>query len=101
MKRTYVFRRMLFGICNAPTIFKTAMNMIFADTGNFIVYMDDIIVYTSSLDQHKNVFKDVFRKMQDNNVSINFDKCKFFETKIEFLSQHTQKRPELHLTYLN
>ncbi|KAG0433987.1 Retrovirus-related Pol polyprotein from transposon 17.6, partial [Dictyocoela muelleri] len=91
MKRTYVFRRMPFGLCNAPTTFQTAMNMIFNDTENVLAYMDDILIYTNTVDQHKRVLKEVFEKMKDHNVSINFDKSKFFKTEIEFLGHRIDK----------
>ncbi|KAG0420322.1 Transposon Tf2-9 polyprotein, partial [Dictyocoela roeselum] len=91
MKRTYVFRRMPFGLCNAPATFQTAMNMIFNDTENVLVYMDDILVYTSTLDQHKWILKKVFGKLQENNVSINFDKSKLFKREIEFLGHRIDK----------
>ncbi|KAG0419508.1 Retrovirus-related Pol polyprotein from transposon 17.6 [Dictyocoela roeselum] len=91
MKRTYVFKRMPFGLCNTPATFQTAMNMIFNDTKNVLVYMDDILVYTSTVDQHKCILKNVFRKLQENNVSINFDKSVFFKGEVEFLCHRIDK----------
>ncbi|KAG0427878.1 Retrovirus-related Pol polyprotein from transposon opus, partial [Dictyocoela muelleri] len=44
MNKTYVFKRMPFGLCNAPATFQRCMGAMFRGINNIIVYMDDILV---------------------------------------------------------
>ena len=47
---------MFFGLCNSPTTFQTMMNHIFCDLinkGKVIVYMDDIMIFTKTLNEHR------------------------------------------------
>ena len=49
---------MFFGLCNLPATFQTMMNHIFHDLINkekVIVYMDDIMIFTKTLDKHRQV----------------------------------------------
>ncbi len=49
---------MFFGLCNSPATFQTMMNDIlqdFIDRGVVICYMDDILVFTSTLEEHRRV----------------------------------------------
>ena len=50
---TYTYRRMTFGLCNAPTTFQICMFSIFSDMVERImeVFMDDITVYGSAFDE--------------------------------------------------
>ena len=50
--RTYVYRRMPFGLCNAPATFQRCMMSIFSDFIEDImeVFMDDFYVYGNSFD---------------------------------------------------
>ena len=49
---TYVYKKMPFGLCNAPATFQRCMLSIFSDLVEHIieVYMDDIIVYGGSFE---------------------------------------------------
>ena len=76
---TFAYRRMLFGVCNAPSTFQQCMLSIFSD---FIekcieVFMDDFTLYGSSFDTClENLDKILNRCIQSNLVS-NFEKCHF------------------------
>ncbi|KAL6340695.1 hypothetical protein AAG906_014385 [Vitis piasezkii] len=50
---TYAYRRMPFGLCNAPTTFQRCMLSIFSDMVEHImeVFMDDITIYGSAFDE--------------------------------------------------
>lgn len=81
----FAFTRLTYGISSAPGIFQTVMDSILSGSKNTKCYLDDILVYGSTLqDCYKNV-KNVFNKLEQFNVKVNKNKCKFFHTSVEFL----------------
>jgi hypothetical protein len=84
----YEPRVMFFGLCNSPATFQTMMNDIFRqeiDQGVVVVYMDDILIFTDTLEEHRLVVKRVLQILQDNNLYLKPDKCVFETEKVEFL----------------
>ena len=77
---------MPFGPKTAPATFQRLMNHILEDLVNNIclVYMDDIIVYSTSLQEHMNSLRLVFNKLRDANLKIKIDKCEFLKRETEF-----------------
>ncbi|KAG0442454.1 Retrovirus-related Pol polyprotein from transposon [Dictyocoela muelleri] len=85
LKMRFVFKKMPFGLCNAPTTFQMAMNHMLKDIKNVKIYLDDILVFSTTPDEHLNLLDEVFRILSENNVSINFEKSEFFKNKVEYL----------------
>ena len=54
----------------------------------YFVYMDDIIIFSSSLKEHKKDLTKILNKLQDANLKIQLDKCEFFKKEVQFLG-HT------------
>lgn len=81
----YEFLRMPFGLCNAPSTFQRAMNMMLSNTPNTLVYMDDIIIYSSSIEDHFMHLETVFKKLCEHSLSIQLDKTEFLRTELPFL----------------
>ncbi|KAG0437435.1 Retrovirus-related Pol polyprotein from transposon 17.6 [Dictyocoela muelleri] len=52
LNRTYVFKRMPFGLCNAPATFQKAMNSLFNNVDNLLIYLYDILVYSRNIEDH-------------------------------------------------
>ncbi|KAG0440563.1 Transposon Tf2-9 polyprotein [Dictyocoela muelleri] len=61
------------------------MNTIFNGTENVLIYMDDILLFSSTVEEHKILLKKAFEILNTNSISINFEKGKFNEREIEFL----------------
>ena len=79
---------MFFGLCNSPATFQTAMESIFQDLilqGKVIVYMDDILIYTETLEEHRRVVSRVLQILKENKLYLKPEKCIFEARKIEFL----------------
>ncbi|KAG0435586.1 Retrovirus-related Pol polyprotein from transposon 17.6 [Dictyocoela muelleri] len=91
MNKTYVFKKMPFGLCNAPSTFQRAINYIFRNCDNVLIYMDDILLYSKILDEHKELLEKVFRILTSYNVSVNFEKSTFARDEIEFLGHKIYK----------
>ncbi|XP_050877709.1 uncharacterized protein LOC127081499 [Lathyrus oleraceus] len=76
---TFAYRRMPFGLCNAPGTFQRCMISIFAD---FIencmeVFMDDFTVYGSPFDACLNSLNLVLERCIEIDLVLNYEKCHF------------------------
>ena len=79
---------MFFGLTNSPATFQTMMNDIFADLireGTVCVYLDDILIYTETLELHRQIVRDVVHRLRVNKLYLKPEKCEFEQTKIEYL----------------
>ena len=62
---------MFFGLTNSPATFQTLMNSIFADliaAGKVAMYLDDILIFSRELEEHREVVRDVLRRLQKNDL---------------------------------
>jgi hypothetical protein len=77
-----------FGMTNSPATFQSLMNSVFADLiaiGVIAVYMDDILIYTSTLDEHRKIVCEVLQRLQDHDLYLKPEKCEFEKQEIEYL----------------
>ena len=83
----YCFKVMPFGLTNAPASFQREMNRILMPLIGkcLFVYMDDILVYSPTFEQHLIDLENVFSILRKYNFSINLDKCKFCQHSVEVL----------------
>jgi hypothetical protein len=49
------------------------------------VYLDDIVIYASSIEEHSSKLKNVFQRLRNNNLKLQPDKCNFMHREISFL----------------
>lgn len=86
----YEFTRMPFGLKNAPATFQRVMDCILREfLGKCcLVYMDDVIIFSSSLEEHKKDLMKVLKKLKEANLKIQLDKCEFFKKEVQYLG-HT------------
>ena len=76
---TFAYRRMPFGLCNAPATFQRCMMSIFSDfVENFMeVFMDDFTVHGDSFDACLAHLALVLDRCIETNLVLNFEKCHF------------------------
>ena len=75
------YKRMPFGLKNAPYTFQRAMDIILAPAKwQFaIVYLDDIIILSNTLEEHFEHIKVVMKLCQAAGLSLKLRKCFFFQ----------------------
>ncbi|XP_058216628.1 uncharacterized protein LOC131327478 [Rhododendron vialii] len=76
---TFAYRRMPFGLCNAPATFQRCMVSIFSDmVERFLeVFMDDFSVFGSSFDECLHHLTLVLVRCKEKNLVLNWEKCHF------------------------
>ena len=83
----YEFTRMPFGLSTAPATFQRLMGIVFRDEilEILLVYLDDIIVYSRSIQEHLQRLEIVFCKLQQHGLKLEASKCAFFKKEVKFL----------------
>jgi hypothetical protein len=82
----YEWNVLPFGLKNAPSEFQNIMNDIFNPYSDFIiVYIDDVLVFSKSLDQHFKHLKIFKNIIIHNGLVLSAPKMKLFQTKVRFL----------------
>ena len=86
----YEYKRMPFGLKNAPAVFQRMMDSEFYDElreGWMRVYMDDIIIFSNSLTEHLTRLAQVLKKIGNMGITISPKKCKFAFQSLTALGQ--------------
>lgn len=78
------------GLTNAPATFQHMMHSTFRDLLDrcVLVFLDDIVVYSSTLEQHLIDVRAVLSRLQQNHLFAKKSKCELFMHEIEFLGHH-------------
>lgn len=76
-----------FGIKTATAELQARTEHLLRDLINLcvVIYLDDILIFTSDRDSHLVALETVFRRLQEAEVRLNRSKCKFLQTEITFL----------------
>ena len=70
---------MPFGLKNAPSEFQNIMNEIFNQYSHFfIVYIDDVLIYSKSIDEHWKHLHLFARIIKSNGLVVSASKIKLF-----------------------
>jgi hypothetical protein len=83
----YEYLVMSFGLTNAPAHFMYLMNSVFMpELDKFVmVFIDDILVYSKSMEEHEGHLWVVFQQLWDHQLYVKFSKCEFWINEVSFL----------------
>ena len=83
---SYAWRVRPFGLCNAPSVFQRLMNRVLAENLNqfVIVYVDDIVIFSRSLEDHMKHIRWVLDALRKDDLKISWDKCEWARRAVEF-----------------
>lgn len=83
----YEYKRMCFGLKNAPASFQRFLNHILTGLNGVkcLVYLDDIIIHAKSLQDHEEKLSEVLKVLKDNNLKLQPSKCHFLRKEIKYL----------------
>ncbi|GKB04809.1 putative nucleotidyltransferase, ribonuclease H [Tanacetum coccineum] len=76
---TFAYKRMPFGLCNAPATFQRCMTAIFHELieDSMEVFMDDFSVFGSSFDHCLKNLEKMLKRCEETNLVLNWEKCHF------------------------
>ena len=83
----FEYKVMPFGLANAPATFQNMINDIlreYLDQG-VLAYLDDILIYSKSMDEHVALVKKVLQKLKENQLAVAAHKSIFHASEVEFL----------------
>ena len=86
-RQVYELNSMVMGCKNSPQILQRIMDNIFRDfKGKGVeIYMDDIVIYSSNIEEYDRLFREVPGKLKENNMKLNPNKIQFCEKEVKLL----------------
>ena len=81
----YDYVKVPFGLAQAPVYFQELMTGVLKDLPFAMAYLDDIIIYSSTPEEHLQHIKTVFEKLRHAKLSMKLSKCHFFAKEIQYL----------------
>lgn len=86
-KGLYEFKVMPYGLTNAPATFQRLMDSVLAGLKwkCCLVYIDDVIIYSPTFEQHMEDLTSVFRTIEAANLTLKINKCHFCQKEMKYL----------------
>ena len=81
----YEFVKVPFRLAQAPAYFQELMTGVLKDLPFAMAYLDNIIIYSSTPEEHLEHIRTVFKKLRDAKLSMKLSKCHFFTKEIQYL----------------
>ncbi|CAK9799271.1 Transposon Ty3-I Gag-Pol polyprotein [Anthophora plagiata] len=85
----YEFLFCPFGLINAPKVFARFVQKMFSDlirAGKLLVYFDDFLIATETLEEHLEILKKVFQTAGRYRLTFKLSKCAFAQSEVDYLS---------------
>jgi len=79
---------MFFGLTNSPATFQAMMNELLQDLiniGKVATFIDDVIIEMKIKEEHNELVAEVIRRMEENDLYVKLEKCKWKVREVEFL----------------
>ena len=87
----FVYKRMAFGLCDAPATFSRLIETVLAGIDGLFTYLDDLLVYAPDEETHYNILKQIFQRLKENGLSLNVPKCQFGQKSVDYLGYIVSK----------
>ena len=83
----YEFNVMTHGFCNAGATYQRLMDMCLSGipADRILTYMDDLVIFTSTLDEHLIVLRSIFDRLRGSGIQLKATKCLFASNVVNFL----------------
>ena len=86
----YEYKRLPFGLFNAPATFQRLMNQLFREElYDFVtIFLDDVLIYSQNLEEHLRHLKIVMERLASAGLKLKPSKCKLIQTAVSYLGYH-------------
>ena len=81
----YIYKRMPFGLCNAPASFQKAVRKIIEGLKGVTNYLDDILIYSTTFEDHMKTLQQLLKKLREYHLFLKPKKCTIATHETEFL----------------
>ncbi len=78
---------MAFGMRNAPATFQRLMNQVLSGVTNVEVYLDDVVVFSNTWEEHLNQLYVIFDRLNKASLTLNLAKCEFAKATVTYLGK--------------
>ena len=94
----YKYQVMSFRLTNTSATFQELINhMLYNHLNEFVItYLDNILIYFKNEEDHKKHVKKVLKRLQEKNLYLKSEKCKFHKQQVEYL-EHIITTEELEM----
>ncbi|XP_062541427.1 uncharacterized protein K02A2.6-like [Armigeres subalbatus] len=82
------YKRLMFGISSAPEAFQKVMDTLIAGLEGVIVYLDDVMVWGRTQEEHDIRLAKLLDRLKEYNVLLNKDKCQYNVNELHFLGHN-------------
>ena len=83
----YQFKRLPFGLMNAPGAFQREMQVVLQnyDPKSVVIFIDDILIVSETFEQHLELVSRVLATLIEYGIKVKLSKCHFFQSEVKFL----------------
>ncbi len=78
---------MAFGMRNAPATFQRLMQQVLSGVTNCEAYLDDVVIYSASWEDHLNSLNQVFCRLSGASLTLNLTRCEFGKAVVTYLGK--------------
>lgn len=92
----YQYRVMPFGMRNSQATFVCLMNKCITDISGVDAYVDDMIIYSDTEEEHLETIRKVFQRLREARLTVNLDKSEFCSAEVKYLGHvigHVKIKP--------
>ncbi|MEG0362118.1 MAG: reverse transcriptase domain-containing protein [Longicatena sp.] len=87
----FEYLRVPFGLANAPRVFQRTIYKILGHLRFVRIFLDDILIFSNDINEHLNHMEEVLKILENNNISINFNKSNFCKEEVTYLGHKISK----------
>ena len=93
-----------YGLCNAGATYQRMMDICLAGlpSDRVLAYMDDIVVFTKTFDEHVTALEEVLNRLEAAGVTLKPSKCVIASDRVEFLGYELSSdgiKPQKRVTH--
>lgn len=81
----YQYKVMPFGMRNAPATFQRLMNHVIQDLPNVRVYIDDLVIFTTTWEEHVSCLQQLFHRLAEAGLTVNLLKSELGHAEVIYL----------------